>query len=184
MYIKIQSIYFFLFTCIFLTLPNSLFSKVLLHSEDTVVDSSICISHTSFCLRDSVIKEAQKFIGVPYKYGGTTGNGFDCSGFTAHVFSYFSISLPHSANEQSLMGNLVALNECAKGDLIFFKGRSSRLPKVGHVGIITEKKDSVITFIHASTHSGVTISSLDESYYNKRYLGIRKLINDSLIFPS
>ena len=149
-------------------------------------DDENCIDTTSvntnFCFNpnDIVITEAEKYLGIKYKYGGITDKGFDCSGFTSHVFSSIALALPHSAAEQSTMGIPVNMNQCQKGDLIFFKGRSAKLNKVGHVGIVVENNDSVVKFIHASLHSGITISNLNDPYYQKRYVCIRKIINDTL----
>lgn len=129
-------------------------------------------------LNDSIITEARKYLGIKYKYGGTSEHGFDCSGYTSYVFSQFSIKLPHSSYAQSQMGMLTDNQQCKKGDLIFFKGRSLRSNKVGHVGIIIANQDSVIQFIHASVTNGITVSSLNDSYYKKRLVCIRRILNN------
>lgn len=150
------------------------------NSNAIYCDSSLSKTTFPICISDSIIKEAEKYIGTKYKYSGTTESGFDCSGYTSHVFSKFAYRLPHSSSEQGNMGIPVSLAQCQKGDLIFFKGRSTRTNKIGHVGIVCENQDSTVKFIHASTHSGVTISSINEPYYQQRFMCVRNILNDTL----
>lgn len=109
-------------------------------------------------------------IGVDYDYGGTTTKGFDCSGFTGYVFKKLGIELPRSSKEQYKVGQKVAKSELRPGDLVFFNtdGRG-----VSHVGIYVGDNK----FAHASNSKGVTITSLDESYYVKRYVGARRVMD-------
>ena len=108
-------------------------------------------------------KEVDQWIGVPYKYGGTTKAGVDCSGFCGNVFkNVYDITLGRSAQDiydQTKPVNKSALKE---GDLVFFKINSSR---VSHVGIYLSQNK----FVHASTSRGVIISDLDEAYWTKYY---------------
>ena len=111
----------------------------------------------------SLKKEVDQWLGVPYKYGGTTKQGVDCSGFCGNVFkNVYNVSLGRSAQDifdQSKPVNRSALKE---GDLVFFKINSSR---VSHVGIyLSDNK-----FVHASTSRGVIISDLGEAYWTKYY---------------
>lgn len=111
----------------------------------------------------SLKKEVDQWLGVPYKYGGTTKQGVDCSGFCGNVFkNVYNVSLGRSAQDifdQSKPVNRAALKE---GDLVFFKINSSR---VSHVGIyLSDNK-----FVHASTSRGVMISDLGEAYWTKYY---------------
>jgi len=115
-----------------------------------------------------IIDTAKGFIGVPYKFGGTTPKGFDCSGFIQYVFDKRKITLPRSADSQYKVGKSIVQKNLQQGDLVFFntyeKGAS-------HCGIYLEQGK----FIHASSH-GVMISRLDESYWKTRYLGARRVI--------
>lgn len=111
---------------------------------------------------------AKKFLGVPYKWGASSGKAFDCSGFVLYVMKKFDVNLERTASSQFKTGTKVERKDLQPGDLVFFttykKGPS-------HVGMyIGDNK-----FIHASSSvDRVTISDLDSSYYRKRYLGARR----------
>nr|WP_228745397.1 C40 family peptidase [Paenibacillus sp. S150] len=111
-----------------------------------------------------------KTIGTKYVAGGTSTNGFDCSGFTRYVFDKIGINLPHQSGSQYQMGTAVSRDNIRPGDLVFFNTSGKG---VSHVGIyVGEGK-----FAHASTSRGVTISSLSESYYVNRYVGAKRIMS-------
>ena len=124
-----------------------------------------------------LLEYAQSFLGVPYKYGGTTSGGFDCSGFTMYIYKHFGISLPHSATSQLSYGIKVSLSELQPGDLVFFRDTNYSTKAASHVGIyIGDSK-----FIHASSsRSGkyVIISSLNEAYHASVFTSGRHLIEE------
>ena len=127
--------------------------------------------------RTSLIQFSKQYRGVPYRYGGATPKGFDCSGFVGYVFSNFGYKLPRSSDDMMKAGRKVSEKKAEIGDLIFFKGRNTKSKKAGHVGIITEIRPSgEIYFIHASTSSGIVISSKNSSYYKSRFLRIKRII--------
>ncbi len=130
---------------------------------------SLTISSVPFSV-DSVINFAFSFKGKRYKRGGTTVNGFDCSGFTMIVYKKFGVKLPHSSAAQGLIGIIIPKKQIEKGDLILFRGRNSRRKGIGHVGIVISKKGEPIQFIHSSTSSGVRVDYLDSPYYKNRYV--------------
>lgn len=121
---------------------------------------------------DNLLAGAHKFIGTPYRVGGRSPKGFDCSGFTSFVFSRYGIKLSQSSRFQINDGRKIARSEVKKGDLIFFKGRNSKSNTIGHVGIVTGTDTrGNIRFIHSATTGGVRVSTLTEPYYSQRYVG-------------
>ena len=119
---------------------------------------------------DSLIQYAYTFIGDRYRRGGTSAAGFDCSGYTMTVFKKFGIKLPHTSAGQGLVGVTVTRENIKKGDLILFKGRSRKVSRIGHVGIVISEKGEPVRFIHSSTSEGVRIDRLDYVYYKRRYV--------------
>ncbi len=120
----------------------------------------------------SLMEVAMDYMGVPYRFGGSTLRGIDCSAFVQRVFRYFSIDLPRTAREQFKAGVKISKRELRIGDLLFFK-TYARYPS--HVGIyIGEGK-----MIHASSRSKkVTVSSINDPYYVRRYIGAVRLPED------
>lgn len=103
------------------------------------------------------------WLGVKYKYGGTTKNGVDCSGFTNLLYNnVFKKELPRSSSDIAAVAKSVAKKELSEGDFVFFSIRSN---KVDHVGIYLANN----RFVHASTSKGVIISSLEHPYYAKHF---------------
>ncbi|MEL6445503.1 MAG: NlpC/P60 family protein [Bacteroidota bacterium] len=111
---------------------------------------------------------ADRWLGVPYKWGGTTRNGIDCSAFVRALYQEtFSVPLPRTTHTQVLVGQEVAWGEFQTGDLIFFKTGRRR----NHVGVYL--RDGM--FVHASSSQGVTVSSL-EGYYTRKYWTARRVL--------
>ena len=123
---------------------------------------------------DFIISNASQNLGVPYRSGGTSSSGFDCSGLVCTTYEKANIKLPRSSHEMATVGLKINKLKAQKGDLIFFKTRGNR---ISHVGIITEVLDNDIKFIHSSTSSGVIISSINEDYYKKRFVQINRVLN-------
>ena len=122
--------------------------------------------------RDRLLLDVVSFLGAPYLYGGTSREGIDCSGLTSRVYeSAVKKLLPRSAREQYQVGKEVSKDELAFGDLVFFS-TTGRTPS--HVGIYIE--DDI--FVHASVLNGVTISSLESTYYRTRFVGGRRVVGD------
>ncbi|KEZ48780.1 cell wall-binding repeat-containing protein [Metabacillus indicus] len=117
---------------------------------------------------DKLIETAKSLQGVPYKYGGTTTSGFDCSGYTEYVFNKHGIDLPRTTKDQWNTGTVAAIPQ--KGDLIFFE-TVSKGPS--HVGIFIGNNE----FIHASSSKGVSITTMDNVYFKPKYLGAKKVIH-------
>ena len=117
-----------------------------------------------------MMREISKYMGVSYEHGGLTTEGIDCSGYTMMVYkNSLNIELPRSSYEQSKIGKPVEFSELKFGDLIFFNTTGEN---ASHVGIYLGDD----LFAHASVSLGVTISSLQSSYYEKRYECARRIV--------
>lgn len=125
-------------------------------------------------LISQLINSASDNLGINYRGGGTTKAGFDCSGLMYSTFKKFDITLPRSSHEMAAIGTHVDMDEAKKGDLIFFINRGQK--RINHVGMIVEVNGDEIKFIHSSTQSGVIISSLKESYYDRTFKQINRVI--------
>jgi len=118
----------------------------------------------------NVIQAARSYTGTPYRWGGTTRVGMDCSGLLCTSFQSIDVTLPRTSDEQSRYGSKIKLKNIKEGDLVFFgANRFSR--DVTHVGMVTEviSKDEV-RFIHASTSLGVVENNLYADYFQKIFI--------------
>jgi peptidoglycan endopeptidase LytE len=110
-----------------------------------------------------LVKAAMGFLGAPYRLGGTSVTGIDCSAFVKKIYQVFDITLPRTAYEQSHVGLRIGRSDLAEGDLLFFNTRRS----LGHVGIYIGNNE----FVHASSRKrGVRIDNLSMPYFNKRFV--------------
>ena len=116
---------------------------------------------------DEIIETAQKYLGVPHCMGGTTMKCMDCSGLLVAVFAKHGINLPHNSQEQARYGKIIAgMDELKKGDLVFFIRSYRTLHFITHSGIYIGNNK----FIHTSSKNGVTITSLDDPWWNKKFI--------------
>ncbi|MDI6604577.1 MAG: C40 family peptidase [Thermoanaerobacteraceae bacterium] len=117
-----------------------------------------------------LIEYSKQFLGTRYVYGGSSPNGFDCSGFTQYVFGQFGIVIPRTADEQATVGTMVDFNNLAPGDLVFFRTLGSYT--INHAGIYIGDGE----FIHSSSGRGkVMISRIDSGYYYKNFAAARRV---------
>jgi cell wall-associated NlpC family hydrolase len=121
-----------------------------------------------------LVSYAKQFIGIRYKWGGTTTKGFDCSGFTQYVMKHFGVSIPRVSVQQAKSGTAVKKANLQVGDIVYF-AKSAANRTVNHVGIYIGSGN----FIHSSSGGGgkgVTISNLNSGSYSVRYAGARRYL--------
>jgi len=114
--------------------------------------------------RSLFVRVAKGFLGAPYRLGGSSVRGLDCSAFVKKIYQFFDISLPRTAKEQSRVGKYVAREELKEGDLVFFNTRRA----LGHVGIYIGNNE----FVHAAAGKSrmVKIDTLEKPYYDKHFV--------------
>jgi cell wall-associated NlpC family hydrolase len=112
--------------------------------------------------REKLIEIAKNEIGKPYVFGGTTQEGFDCSGFTCYVYQNANFQLGRSSRDQYQMCRKIEKTEIQKGDLIFFNNGTE---EVSHVGIIISEPEEPLKMIHSSTSKGIVITDVETSDY-------------------
>ncbi len=140
-----------------------------------------CASARKARIREEQVKEviqaARAFTGTPYKWGGTTRAGMDCSGLTGNAYRAIDLNLPRTTDGQALVGEKIKLKKVIPGDLVFFATGKKRR-EITHVGIVTEKKSGDnVKFIHASTSLGVVETNIYSDYYIKRFRTARRIID-------
>ncbi|MFT3844027.1 MAG: NlpC/P60 family protein [Lacibacter sp.] len=114
--------------------------------------------------------------GVPYRMGGMTQKGIDCSAFMQTLFfGVFALKLPRTAREQKTVTEWIPMNGLREGDLVFFNTRGG----VSHVGMYLHNNK----FVHASTSSGVMISDLNDSYWSRKLIGAGRILQSILPRP-
>lgn len=138
------------------------------HSEDNSPDMTADVGNS----KEKLLMEIIKYLDTPYKFGGNSKNGIDCSAFTQTVFqNVFFLPLQRTARDQFTQGFVIDRSNLEFGDLVFFNTR--RRVRPGHVGIYIGDN----LFAHASSKHGVIVSSLEHEYYNRRFMGARRIEN-------
>lgn len=125
--------------------------------------------YASRYLRNEIVETAESFIGLPYRWGGSSvDDGFDCSGLTMAVYQLNGLNLPRSSKEQYRTGIYIRKNQLKRGDLVFFA--TSKSKRVSHVGIYTGNNK----FIHApGKGKRIRVSSLSNRFFKTRYAGAK-----------
>ncbi|HAE60944.1 MAG TPA: hypothetical protein DCG38_01185 [Eubacteriaceae bacterium] len=114
-------------------------------------------------LGSSIVSKARQYLGTPYRSGGSTPAGFDCSGFTQYVFKQFGIGLPRTSGGQGSVGGYVSKGDLRPGDLVVFSG---------HVGIYVGNGN----MIHSPrTGKSVEITSINTAYWRAKYISGRRV---------
>jgi len=145
------------------------------NEEASMIVLNNVLDETNNLFTEFLLKEAETYIGTPYRYGGTTRSGIDCSAFVRSVFESFNMNLPRVSADQAKEGFRISTEEAREGDLVFFATRGGS--RVSHVGIVHGRnQDGVLTFIHSSTSQGVIITPLNDSYWGKRFLYAKRVL--------
>lgn len=151
--------------------------KIEIHSREKLHDfkanDSLPAVNTETTIADDIIRTAGSYLGIPHCMGGLSRKCIDCSGLVLKVFAEYGIDLPHSAQDQSGFGKLInEKNELQKGDIVFFKGSYKTTRHITHSGIYIGDN----SFIHTSSGKGVTITSLDDSYWKGKFVFGKRLL--------
>ena len=117
----------------------------------------------------AITSEAQKYIGIPYRFGGSDTSGFDCSGFIQYIFQKKGIMLPRAADQQYHYGEQIAFSALRPGDLVFF---STYEPGVSHSGIYIGDGN----FISATSSRGIAIANMTDGYWLEHYIGAKRIL--------
>jgi peptidoglycan DL-endopeptidase CwlO len=116
----------------------------------------------------AVASTALALRGAPYRNGGTTPDGFDCSGLVQYVYRLHGVSVPRETREQFRLGRKLRRDDLVPGDLVFF---TTVAAGASHVGIVIGPDQ----FVHAPSERGVVrVERLSAEYWNRRYLGARR----------
>ena len=126
-------------------------------------------------LPDNIIKNAESYNGVGYKYGGISNKGMACSGVIYVSFKTENIILPRISRDMAKKGIQIKLSDVKKGDLLFFQTNKNR-NEINHVGLVVTSKTDNIEFIHSTTSKGVITSSLTEQYWYSAFIEARRVL--------
>ncbi|KMY56294.1 hypothetical protein AC623_18315 [Bacillus sp. FJAT-27231] len=132
------------------------------------------LSHTEVqaaSIGESLVDYGKKFMGVKYVFGGTTPNGFDCSGFTQYVYKHAAgVSIPRTTELQYKIGTAVSKSQLMPGDLVFFS--NTYRAGISHVGIYAGNN----MVLNATSSQGIALVSLNNSYWGPKYTGAKRVV--------
>lgn len=129
-------------------------------------------------LRDTLLEICKTYMGIRYRYGGTDPRGFDCSGYVRYCFNRIGVNLPHHSGAQMQLGSIVNEVEALPGDIIYFgyRGRRRKQANITHSGIVYSNENGKVFFIHSASRVGIRIDCLDQAWYRRRFMGIRRVL--------
>jgi hypothetical protein len=131
-------------------------------------------STTAIGVRKDIILSAEKHIGIPYVWAGSSPDGFDCSGFTSYVMKEYGYTIPRRAQDQYASSKKIKAKNAQQGDLVFFNNGSG----VSHVGIVVSAAGEPLMMIHSSSSQGIVITDVEKStYWTQRIHGFGTYLN-------
>lgn len=148
-------------------------SKIKVVAEEETPQDFTPTFEVSDYIKQQILNVASESLGSPYRGGGSTPAGFDCSGFVKYTMDQFDIALPRNSAEMAKTGKRILKKDAKPGDLIFFNTNGSN---ISHVGIVTENMDGEIKFIHSSTTRGVVYSSTSDGYYARTFVCVNRIL--------
>jgi cell wall-associated NlpC family hydrolase len=121
----------------------------------------------------AVLRTAKQYLGVPYVWGGSTPNGFDCSGFVQYVLREHGYNIPRTSKQQANHGQNISLSKVKAGDLVFFGDSKNN---ISHVGMISSTRGRSMKMIHASSSKGISTIDINmSSYFKSRLQNARRV---------
>ncbi|WP_426491892.1 C40 family peptidase [Hymenobacter sp. 102] len=160
-----------------------------LHSAQTGPETSASLParKTAYVIRntaspraDSIVAFAMRQLGTNYCYAGSTPDtGFDCSGFVNYVFARYKVPVPHSTALLIDVGRPVPRQQARPGDIVVFTGTAQTATTPGHAGIVLSQPGEPLRFIHSSSarrESGVKISQVEGTDYERRFMQVRRVL--------
>lgn len=123
---------------------------------------------------DEIIRSASNLVGTPYRWGGISPSGFDCSGLLYYLYHRVVASFPRTSADQSRTGSFVAQADLVPGDLVFYATGSSRTT-ITHVALYIGS-NTVIQAVSEGPQTGVVITDMDERYWRNRYVTSRRVL--------
>jgi LysM repeat protein len=175
----------YIFSFLFLFLFSTLSAQEISTSEDVDSLATTSTTYSDNPLVDSLLTFAFKYLHKPYCGGAMGPNSFDCSGFTSFVYGHFGYKLERSSGAQIKNGVEISKHNLQPGDLVFYKGRSARAARIGHVGmVVSVDPDESFTFIHSACQTGVSHDHSTAAYYARRYVTARRVIGAENTTPS
>lgn len=126
---------------------------------------------------NTVLSTARSYIGTPYKWGGASRKGMDCSGLVCTAYKSVGINLPRTVTALSDHGREVEMASLRTGDILIFRIRTKGKGRTWHTGIVQKVVDrNTILFVHASSSKGVTVSNLMSDYYQRWFREARRVL--------
>jgi cell wall-associated NlpC family hydrolase len=148
---------------------KSITAYVILLVIVAIIFHSLLVLNKENSPKSDVVTFAKQYLGVPYRYGGSTPAGFDCSGYMLFLFHQFGKELPRTADQQANVGRHVDIANLKPGNMVFF---ATDEPAISHTGLYIGDH----MFIHASSSAKkIIISNLDEPYWQNSFREARQI---------